>query len=465
MPLFFVLYQQKGMSILLPLILRNLIKSSVFIMAGLLCLPSPLAAQRRSAPGQLEKLIEESPVFSRIFTGFALYDPESRTFIYQKDADKHFTPASNTKIFTLYTALHVLGDTLPVARYITHEGKLILWGTGNPLFLHPEMPVDTTLIHFLRQRPEQLYFSGHNFLDKRLGPGWSWADYQYTYQVEKSPFPMYANIVTFQREELREGFDIMPPYFRRHIAFNPRLDNERPNVLRDEHSNIFEYNAAALSGLPFSRSRPYRYAPSVITSLLTDTLHRPVQWLDLTQVEPEDATTIYMATPDTLYRRLMQQSDNFFAEQLMLMCSEKLYGVQETGRAIDYAIDSLFADAPDELSWADGSGLSRYNLFTPRTVIYVLEKLYRELPRERLLSIFPAGGLSGTIEKWYGGNPHPYVFAKTGTLSHVHCLSGYVVTRRNKTYVFSFMHNNYLNRTNEVREEMQKTLEWIKDNL
>jgi D-alanyl-D-alanine carboxypeptidase/D-alanyl-D-alanine-endopeptidase (penicillin-binding protein 4) len=87
------------------------------------------------------------------------------------------------------------------------------------------------------------------------------------------------------------------------------------------------------------------------------------------------------------------------------------------------------------------------------------------LPRERLLSIFPAGGLSGTIEKWYGGNPHPYVFAKTGTLANVHCLSGYVVTRRNKTYLFSFMHNNYLNRTNEVREEMQKTLEWIRDNL
>ncbi len=435
----------------------------IFLLAGREAIAQET---RRPIAEPLGRIIENSPVFSKIFTGFALYDPELDEFVFEKDADKYFTPASNTKLLTFYTALRVLGDSLPALRYVDAGDTLVFWGTGNPLFLHPALPQDTAVFSFLKNRPEALFFSPHNYEDERFGPGWSWRDYQYYYQVEKSPFPMYGNMVRFFRRYLREGFEVTPPYFRRHIAFNPRMDSERgPDVQRQEHANTFEYNAAAMTGLPFAKARPFRYAPSVVSALLTDTLDRVVQTLHLGSLPPADAHTINIAVPDTLYRRLMKDSDNFIAEQMLLLVSEKLYGVQRSERAIEYALDSLFQDAPDEMVWVDGSGLSRYNLFTPRTIVYVLHKIYHALPQEQLFDILPAGGVSGTIRQWYGGsNGRPYVFAKTGTLSNKHCLSGFLLTRRGKTLLFSFMNNNYINGTNEVKGEMEKVLQWIYQN-
>lgn len=445
---------------------RNLAK---YLLIATLCLSATFTMAQKTEDlisiDPLTDLIEESPVFSNIFTGFALFDPEKDVFIYEKDTHKYFTPASNTKLFTFYTALQVLGDSIPALRYAVSGDTLVFWGTGNPLFLHPELPQDSTVFQFLKGQKRQLFFSPHNFQDERFGPGWSWRDFQYYYQVEKSPLPLYGNMVRFERERTGEGFGITPFYFRRHMVFNPDMNDDRPDIQRLEHSNTFEYNAPAMTGLPFERQRPFRYTPTVVAGLLSDTLRQPVGVLNLKDIPPQASHTLHVPLPDTLYRRLMRNSDNFIAEQLLLLVSEKLYGVQHSERAIEYAKDSLFQDMPDELVWVDGSGLSRYNLFTPRNIIRVLHKIYHALPKERLLDIFPAGGVSGTIEQWYAGtNGQPYVYAKTGTLSNKHALSGYLITRRGKLLLFSFMHNNYINGTNEVKEEMEKVLEWVYGN-
>ena len=81
--------------------------------------------------------IEQSPIFSRNFTGFSLYDPKRKEIVYSFQDDKYFTPASNTKIFTLYTCLHLLGDSIPTLKYVIKKDSLIFWGMGDPSFLHP----------------------------------------------------------------------------------------------------------------------------------------------------------------------------------------------------------------------------------------------------------------------------------------------------------------------------------------
>jgi len=211
----------------------------------------------------------------------------------------------------------------------------------------------------------------------------------------------------------------------------------------------------------FSRTIPFIVSPDLIASLLSDTLHKRIEVIE--NFHPKSFQTLYQATADTLYRRLMQQSDNFIAEQLMLMCADKLFDTLNTAKAITYAKEHLFNDLPDELLWRDGSGLSRYNLFTPLSIVKILYKLHTEIPENRLFSIFPAGGVSGTIKAWYG-NADPYIFAKTGTLANRHCLSGYLKTNGGKTLIFSFMHNNYTSGSNVYKKEMEKVLKWISEN-
>lgn len=411
----------------------------------------------------LGELMESSQVFQQSFTGLVLFDPETEEFLYERFPDNHFTPASNTKIFTFYTALKVLGDSIPALRYVVTGDSLIFWGTGNPLFLHPDFEQDTTVMTFLKSRPEKLFFSGHNFRDEAYGPGWSWDDYNSSYQPERSPFPIYGNMAHFERKNVRDGFSASPAYFNDKIVFNSNLDLPRPRLQRRYDENTFEYNPRALTGLPFKQSLFFRYSPQLVADLLSDTLGRKVGVADLNKVRPSAAHTINISLPDTLYQQLMQDSDNFIAEQLLLVCSEKLFGTQKAADAIEYATRHLFRDAPAALKWVDGSGLSRYNLFTPRTVVGVLHKIYRELPTEKRNRIFANGGKTGTIQGWYK-NREPYVFAKTGTLSNVHCLSGFVKTKDGKTLIFSFMHNNYTSNSSTIKREMEKMLVWIKDN-
>jgi D-alanyl-D-alanine carboxypeptidase/D-alanyl-D-alanine-endopeptidase (penicillin-binding protein 4) len=97
----------------------------------------------------------------------------------------------------------------------------------------------------------------------------------------------------------------------------------------------------------------------------------------------------------------------------------------------------------------------------------MLEKINQLLPQEQLFHIFPAGGVSGTIKRWYAPEKgqQPYVYAKTGTLSNQHALSGYLVTKSGKMLIFSFMHNNFTGSINTIRQEMQDIFVFIRDNF
>ena len=406
--------------------------------------------------------IETSPVFARAHTGFALYDPEAREWLQEYQADKYFIPASNTKLLTYYAGLRLLPETLPALHYYAQGDSLIVWGAGHPSLLHPALPqADSVVINFLRQRPEQLFYCPGNFVGERFGDGWAWDDYAYGYQVERSPLPLYGNAVRFRRDStLTRGFYVDPPLFTQFTELDANLGGEAPRVRRAEYDNRFRYNPKALVGEPFVRKVPYLTDGKLTARLLSELVEREVKLLDLKLPVPAEAQTLYAVPTEALYRVMLQDSDNFVAEQLLLAASGTLGGTLDTRAVIDYVQDSLLADLPQAPRWVDGSGLSRYNLTTPRSTVRLLEKIMALVPRETLFATLPAGGQSGTIKNWYAAD-RPYVFAKTGTLSNNHCLSGYVRTQSGRVLLFSFMHNNYPGSSKPFKEEMQRVLEAV----
>ena len=420
--------------------------------------------EERSTAKEIDLKLEASVVFSKSFTGFALYDPAKGEMLYEYNSDKYFTPASNTKILTFYTSLQMLGDSIPALQYQKQGDLLIFWGTGDPSFLNPHLQQNSQVFDFLKNCKEELLFCPANFKDQRYGSGWMWGDFPYSYQSEKSPFPVYSNAAHFSQSDTGGPIEVRPKFLKNLLRYDSTLQVE-DYIGREEFDNRFTVNTIAPRNGDLEWHVPFRYSPTFLAEVLTDTLKRPVHVLDAQLMPPPGAATLYSLRADSLYRLMMQESDNFIAEQLLLLCSWQKTGGLNTEKVIDFSIKNFLNDLPDEPKWVDGSGLSRYNLVTPRSLVKVLDKIQQVVPRQRLLNIFPAGGVSGTIKTNYRNGGSPYIFAKTGTLRNNHCLSGYLITRRGKLLIFSFMHNNFTISISAVKREMEQVLRQIYETM
>lgn len=434
---------------------------SQFILAFLFLLSGACNNTKRlktSKAPNYQKLIEQSPVFNKAFTGFYLYDPARQEVLYSKNANRYFNPASTTKLFTFYTCLHILGDSIPALRYTEQNDSLIFWGTGDPSLANPHLSYNDQVFRFLKKQNKALFFSGTNFRDQHFGSGWQWDDYYYAYQAEKGALPFHGNIIEVKKEKKNPRFQVEPDYFSTSFLLNESLSGR--SLKRQGNNNIFEYNKT-IQANSYNRNHPFIYSDALVIDLLSDAIDKPIKILKDYELKNTTASQyIYATASDTLYQRMLQESDNFIAEQLLLLCSDALFSNLNTRQVIDFAKDNLMQDFPDVPIWVDGSGLSRYNLLTPRTVVFLLEKIQKEVAEDRLFQLLPAGGVSGTIEDWYGAE-QPYIFAKTGTFSNNHCLSGYLITASGRKLIFSFMHNNYKGSSRPYKEEMERVLKAI----
>ncbi|WP_069131134.1 D-alanyl-D-alanine carboxypeptidase [Rhodohalobacter halophilus] len=415
----------------------------------------------------IHDLFEQSDAFSQSMTGFALYDPEAEVMIYERDSDRYYVPASNTKILTLYASLKSLPETLPSLRYTVQNDTLYFQGTGDPGFLNPNFDFTETY-NFLSERDEVLVFTDQNYTDEHFGSGWAWDWYPAAYAPEKSPLPIYGNMMRLQTEQvalvqLNEETPVKPGFFERYIERDEWNGEEIQLVKRSHRSNDMLYTPKADTARQ-ERNVPFVYDSELLVEMLSDTLGRNVHYAESIDLEFDE--TFYGSPADSLYERFMVVSDNFIAEQLMLMISEQEFGEMNTSRAINHVLDEYFGDLPQRPNWRDGSGLTKYNLVTPHSLVILLEKLIDEFGEERTLGYFPVGGVSGTISGLYRApeGEDPYVYAKTGTLSNTTALSGYIYTDSGRRLNFSFLNNNYVISNNRMRLEMQNVLEFIKEN-
>jgi serine-type D-Ala-D-Ala carboxypeptidase/endopeptidase (penicillin-binding protein 4) len=400
----------------------------------------------------LKKAFEKTESTFQEHTGFMLYDLEKKTAVYSFNSEKYFTPASNTKIFTFYASLRILGDSVPALKYVERNDSLIFWGTGDPSFLYRYTFNNGKLYNFLAGAKNDLYFSSSNFYATHFGPGWAWDDYNDYYSPERSPFPVYGNILTLKR--LGTNFTITPRYFQKQFSVGKRMERER--VVRDLHGNSVKYHpGTGRTKNPPEWDVPFHVSDDLVAELLSDTLKRIVKISRSRQ--PPLAVPLYSIPTDSLYKVMMQESDNFIAEQLLLMCADVVRDSLETKVAIDYAMENFLTDLPDKPIWVDGSGLSRYNLFTPRSIVKLWEKIFSLVPRERLFALLATGGGNGTLKNWFKADQQ-YIFGKTGSLSNNHSLSGFLVTRKGKLLIFSFMNNNFAAPMSQVRKNMQEIL-------
>ena len=163
-----------------------------------------------------------------------------------------------------------------------------------------------------------------------------------------------------------------------------------------------------------------------------------------------------------IYRALLKDSDNGIAESLLTMISQKRFDEMNIEKTIDSIKRGWNLWLPDHLEWFDGSGVSRYNMLTPRTLIAVLKKIHETLGWKKIDTYFPKTGISGTLKAY---KTLREVYAKTGTLRHNHNLSGYWKSTKGNVYVFSIMVNHFTAPKEEIRLGISELLEFFQKKL
>lgn len=399
---------------------------------------------------QKKELIDQhlnSDFYSTQFTGFYLYDPITKEELYNYNGNKFFIPASNTKIFTLYTAMKMLNDSIPAFKYQLINDELHVQGTGDPTFLHPKYK-NTRAVDFLKNNGSKLIFHWNNFDEESFLPGWTWDDFRKNYSPERSQFPIHENLVSISKNG--NSIKTFPTYFE-----------ELTEIREMPEPRSFYDNKFYISNKKRSAKVPFIVNETVIEKSLSQILGKPVDMVKSPMTR--EAKVFYSQKSDDVYREMMENSDNFLAEHLLILASSTLPGKLSAAEIIAYAKQNLLKELKQQPEWFDGSGLSRYNLFTPQSFSQVLEKMYNEFPEERLFSIFPIGGKTGTIKNRYRDTMQPYIYAKTGTLSNNVTLSGYLKTKSGRTLIFSLMNNNSVKNLSWIRNENEKLLRIVRD--
>lgn len=441
---------------------KSTIKNRIFSLTICIYLPVLLGscAADRQMTRQMGRIFKKSEVMKQYHVGFALYNEAAKKMVFEHNSDKYFTPASNTKLFTFYAGLKMIPDSVPGLRYIEKGDSIIFWGTGDPSFLQSQLK-GHKVFDFLKSTNKQLFFAPGRYTGNFYGKGWEWDDYNDYYQAEINEFPIQGNVVDVSN---RNGEISISPGIFKDCTFVDTLNNDTVfKVVRDFNENRFLYPKLSVPE-KYTQQIPFKISVSTTLSLLSDTLKKNIGLVQLGM--PADAKTVYSMKTDSVLKEMMLPSDNFIAEQLLLVYSNQLGRELNTEKAITYIKENYLKTLPDAVNWADGSGLSRRNLFTPRDIVALLELIYKEVNNPtRLYSLIPAGGKSGTLKNAYPKTANPFVFGKTGSLSNNHNQSGYVITKKKKMFIFSFMNNSFVLPTAEVRKEMVRVMTYIHDNF
>ena len=389
--------------------------------------------------------------FVSAHTGISIYEPATGKYWYNYQGDKYFTPASNTKLATCYAAMKYLGDSLTGLQYnIINDTTLIIKGMGDPSFLHPDY-AHNPVFDFLKKY-KHIQIIDPKFTEY-LGSGWSWDDYLDYYMAQRSALPIYGDILKIKLEQ-DSILSLTPSFFEKKSQIK-----ERP-VKGFWLTKPWDTNELIFTkGNQVSREVPFVPDEETVRNLLQDTLHQEVE-----TIYHYDGTLnniIHSQPVDSLLKPMMHRSDNFFAEQSLLMVSQKLLGFMSDRKIIDTLLKTDYKMMPQMPGWVDGSGLSRFNLFSPKDIIFILNKMKEDFGMDRIKNILPTGG-TGTISNYYIADSG-YIFVKTGTLNGVVALSGFLYTKKNKLLIFSVLVNNHRSSSTSIRKGIEKFIQSVRD--
>ncbi len=437
--------------------------------------------------------ILDNPATNNAMTGILIQSLETKATLYERNPDTLFVPASNHKILTSAFALEYLGKDFTFSTKVMMRGKpdndglligtLKLVGSGDPLLQISDLEglAEQVAKAGVRRLRGKVQTDTSRFDEVLLGEGWYWDDEPFYYAAPVSALNLNTNVVEIR---VRPGkmvgesvqVEVKPPTTRLTLQIEAKTTapKSKPNlhITRLHGTSIVQVSGVLPLDSP-TPTRPNEFItvlnPSEFAQEIFENALKKqgvtIEAGDLpTSNESEEWVPIaeHKSLPlSALLPKMNKPSDNLMAECFFKAISayskEQMQGSWEESRKLGTSYLQSLGIPAEQVSLVDGSGLSRQNLVTPRSMVKVLTSLYRSENYRLFYDSLPIAGVDGTLKNRMNKTPaENNCRAKTGSLSNVRTLSGYVTTQDGEPLAFSLLMNHYNHAKISPRELQDK---------
>ena len=429
-----------------------------------------------SASMQLEvdKLINR--LNPRVNLGMVVIDLSSGETLYRRNADRLYIPASNMKLFSEAATLMALGPDYRFKNQLSTDasqlqqgvlqGNLYLHLSGDPSFTRNDLE---TLLASLKDW-KITTIQGDVYIDSSLAsvtaypPGWLTSDLSYSYGAPIAPLMLDSNRLTVivnpgskvgdpavvEVEDENGGGVVVTNLAK--TAANEKGCGVGFNL--DQENNLIVRGCVGVGQWAVQQrmaiKNPLKYAQGMIKSKLAK---ENIQFNGQVHLGKAPAGALLIATEHSrpisqLMADTLKPSDNLYADSLYLHTAAKINGSPLNWNEAQPVVKNFLQqqtgiDLKNSI-FTDGSGLSRYNLVTPEQTISLLKFLYQRFPLSyEYIAALPISGRDGTLQKRFKiPAQQGFVRAKTGTMTGMNSLSGYMYSTNGHTLAFAM----YINR-------------------
>ena len=385
--------------------------------------------------------------------------------VYSLEGDKFFNPASAAKLLVSAAGLLELGANYRLKTPIYSQGKppvlesLRVEGRGDPSISSQSLK---NIVHQLQQvgveQIDNLIIDDRYFPAPGIDPTWEWGDIH-------SYFATAVNSAILNENSVR--LTLLPQEVGQPVEFfwNDAIAARQWRVVNQATTGPadLEYDVAIDGdlGLPLLKLRgelAVNEPPDIWDLAVVDPASYFLESLRLhlerggivvkrgTVLERGDRktndtelTAIYAPPLQTLVAEINQNSNNLYAEALGKILARKL-NIDTSVEAIEHSLERIGIESA-EYKLVDASGLSRQNLVTPQTLVKLLRLMSQSALGRDYRQSLAEGGVNGTLKKRLDVAPRGQIWAKSGTLTGVGALSGYL-SRDDITLVFAILVNN-----------------------
>lgn len=443
--------------------------------------PEPLSIE-------IERILADS-IFQHCLTGIKIVSIDRGDILFEKNNQLLLRPASNMKLFTTMGAIGLLDKDFQFSTEIFADsidrsgvihGNLYFRGGGNPSLGVSDIDSITARLRSLGlKRITGDIVADHTFFDQVwFGKGWMWDDEPYSYGAPISALSVNENCVRVTVQPGRLESDsvriiVDPP--TGYVSIINKTRTVRDSILTPLRiTRLFHLrqNTILIEGDVLLRSGQKSELVSIwqpelfAATLLKERLERQNIWISgsvRVGITPDKHVPITKHTwpLDSVIFKINKLSNNLAAENLLKTISsvyDRSFGSSEHGI---YLFNQFFSKIGiDTLKYvmADGSGVSHYNLVSPDIVITLLSAIARDPSSfNRFYESLPIAGIDGTLsQRMIGTSAAINLRAKTGTMSGISTLSGYVRTVEGELLAFSIFMQNFLGSSKPYRDAQDR---------